>query len=282
MVLEAIINPLRAEKRPWEMFFIGFVYASVAIFLGNWIFKEHASLLMVFFTTIACIPFVYSQVKKEERKDIIIQSERSLLKEHSKAIIALTMLFIGFVIAYVLWYCVLPSHIVQTTYQTQTLTIQSINIAIAGSYLKFKTFTTIFLNNLKVMIFCVLFSFLYGMGAIFILAWNASVIATAIGNFIRANISFYVGKAGFAQAASYFQIISIGLLRYSLHGIPEIIAYFIAGLAGGIISVAVIRESFGTRKFSHAILDTTELLMIAITILLIAAILEVYVTPLIF
>lgn len=282
MVLEAIINPLRAEKRPWEMFFIGAVYASIAVFLSNWIFKEHASMLIVFFTTMACIPFVYSQLKKEERKEAMIQSERTLLKEHGKVIIALTALFFGFVAAFVLWYCVLPSHIIQTTFETQTITIQSVNIAIAGQYLKLKTFTAILTNNLKVMVFCILFSFLYGIGAIFILAWNASVIATAIGNFIRTNIAFYAGKAGFAQAAAYLQIISVGLLRYSLHGIPEIVAYFIAGLAGGIISIAVIRESIGTKHFSRTIFDAADLIIIAVAIVFIAALLEVFITPMIF
>ena len=34
----------------------------------------------------------------------------------------------------------------------------------------------------------------------------------------------------------------IGLVRYMIHGLPEIAAYFIAAMAGEIISVAVIRH----------------------------------------
>ena len=35
------------------------------------------------------------------------------------------------------------------------------------------------------MAFCLLFSLIYGSGAIFILTWNASVLGTAIGNYIK-------------------------------------------------------------------------------------------------
>jgi len=120
------------------------------------------------------------------------------------------------------------------------------------------------------------------MGAIFILTWNASVIGTAMGNFIRSNLAYYSNLVGFEKVTQYFQIISIGLLKYIIHGLPEILAYFVAGLAGGIISVAVIRHDFGTRKFEHILLDSADLLLLSIFILFLAGLLEVYVTPAIF
>ena len=122
---------------------------------------------------------------------------------------------------------------------------------------------------------------MYGAGAIFILTWNASVIATAIGNFIRSNIASYASQAGF-RAASYFQIVSLALLRYLLHGIPEILAYIIAGLAGGIISVAVINARFGTRKFERVILDSSDLILLSVLLLILATLIEVYITPIFF
>ena len=38
---------------------------------------------------------------------------------------------------------------------------------------------------------------------------------------------------------------AIGMTRYMTHGIFEILAYFIGGLAGGLISVAIIRHGMG-------------------------------------
>ena len=69
MVLESLINPFKAERKPWEMFFIGFLYSSVGIALSLWIFKDQASLIMVFLTVMACIPVVYNTIKYEEKKD---------------------------------------------------------------------------------------------------------------------------------------------------------------------------------------------------------------------
>jgi uncharacterized membrane protein SpoIIM required for sporulation len=47
----------------------------------------------------------------------------------------------------------------------------------------------IFINNVYVLIFSLVFSLVFGAGAIFILAWNASVIATAIGIFSQSSLS---------------------------------------------------------------------------------------------
>ena len=132
------------------------------------------------------------------------------------------------------------------------------------------------------MIFCILFSFIYGSGAIFILTWNASVIGAAAGNFIRSHMADFAGAIGISKVGAYFYVVSLSLLRYSIHGFPEIIAYFIGGIAGGILSVAVIRNEFGTRNFERILLDVSDLVLIAVFVLFFAAILEVFITPIFF
>ena len=64
MVLESIINPFKAKKRPWELFFLGLLYGSVGLLLALWVFRDQASLLMVFLTTFACIPLLFSTMKQ--------------------------------------------------------------------------------------------------------------------------------------------------------------------------------------------------------------------------
>ncbi len=283
MVLESLLNPLKAEKKPWEMFFIGYIYSSVAVLLSLWIFKEQSSLIMVFLTVMACVPIVYNTMKLEESKDLVIKKERMLLKEHNKAIVFLMFLFFGITLSFVTWYVFLPSSILNVVFDKQTATIQTINKQVSGNaYQQFSTFSKIFLNNTNVLAFAILFAFIYGAGAIFILTWNASVIGTAIGNFMRSNISQYAGLIGVEKFSSYFNVVSIGLLRYILHGIPEILAYFYGGLAGGIISVAVIKKHYKDERFSHILFDVSELLIISIAFLLVAAFIEVYITPLLF
>ncbi len=93
MVLEAIISPLKAEKKPWETFTVGFIYSALAIALSILIFEEQASLVSVFLISIAALPLVYSTFKREETKDMVMDNERGILKEHSKAISFLIFLY---------------------------------------------------------------------------------------------------------------------------------------------------------------------------------------------
>ena len=81
MVLESILFPMKAEKKPWEMFFIGFLYSTVAIFLALWIFEKQASFVAVFFIVLACVPIVYNTMKFEESKDLKLDSEKKILHE---------------------------------------------------------------------------------------------------------------------------------------------------------------------------------------------------------
>tara|TARA_Y100000310_G_scaffold333952_1_gene412579 strand:+ start:7148 stop:7999 length:852 start_codon:yes stop_codon:yes gene_type:complete len=283
MVLESLLNPMKAERKPLEMFFLGFVYTSIAIILSLWIFKDQASMIMVFLTVMACVPIVYNTMKLEESKDMVVSKERALMKEHNKAIVFLMFLFLGITVSFVAWYVFLPSDTLSFVFDKQITTIQAINNKIVGNaYQQFSTFSKIFLNNVKVLSFAVLFAFIYGAGAIFILTWNASVIGTAIGNFIRSSLSEYASLLGFERISSYLGVVSIGLLRYALHGIPEILAYFYGGLAGGIISVAVIKKHYKSKKFSNIVFDISELLIISLAFLIVAAFVEVYITPLLF
>ncbi|MBI3027710.1 stage II sporulation protein M [Candidatus Woesearchaeota archaeon] len=283
MVVESLINPFKAEKSPWQMFFLGFLYTSIGIFLSLWIFRDEASLIMVFMITMAALPIFYNAIKLEESKDMVMDKETEILKEHNKAISFFMYMFVGITIACAVWYSLLPAETINNLFDKQTGTIQSINNQVSGNAVySLNIFAKIFFNNFKVLAFSILFSFVYGAGAIFILVWNGTVIGAAIGNFIRANISSYTHSLGFLETGNYFHVVSLGLLKYSIHGIPEILAYFYGGLAGGILSVALIRKHFASEKFSKIMIDFSELVLIAVGFLVAAAFLEVYITPVLF
>ena len=283
MALESIINPSKAAQHPSRMFFVGFLYASIALFLATWIFRSSPSMIMVFLTVIASIPFMYKSIKREEKVDVELKNEGAILKEHAHVIKYLLALFMGYVLAYSLWFIVLPGAMVQNLFSSQLHTIDAINNQISGAAISGGgIFLQIFFNNFKVMLFCLFFSFFYGAGAIFILTWNASVIGAAIGTFVKGKLAEVALAAGATNIFHYFQFLSLGLFRYALHGIPEIAAYFIAGLAGGIISVAMINRDLEGIKFRGILKDALDLSLISVAILIIAAFIEVYLTPLFF
>ena len=287
MVVESLLSPFKAEKKPWEMFFLGFLYTSIGIPIALWLFGNGASLVMVFMITMAALPIFYNTMKLEESKDMLMNEETAILREHNKAISFFMYMFIGITVACVVWYTLLPASTIAGLFEKQVGTIQSINNQVSGNIIhnyfsSLGVFGKILFNNLKVLVFSILFSLVYGAGAIFILTWNATVIGAAIGNFIRSNISTYTGSLGLLDAGNYFHVVSLGLLKYSLHGIPEIVAYFYGCLAGGILSVALIKKHFRTPKFQNIIVDFSELVLIAIGFLIGGAFLEVYITPLLF
>jgi uncharacterized membrane protein SpoIIM required for sporulation len=231
---------------------------------------------MITLTIVAAVTFMRNIIDNEEQKDRSIKREGSLLKEHSKAITAFVWLFLGFTFSFTLLYIFLPSTIVEKMFSAQLDTIITVQAgAPTGEFLgNMGIFSKIFMNNIKILLFCIAFSFFYGAGAIFILTWNASVMATAIGSFIRNNLFYAKGLF------DYFQVTMFGLLQYLLHGIPEIIAYFIGALASGMVSFALMKHEYMDDKFKNIVKDVGILLTIAVGILFVAALIEVYITPL--
>lgn len=295
MVLESLFEPKKAERKPWDLFFLGLIYASIGTFLGLWIFKNQASLVMVFLSVIAAVPLMYKTIKYEEKKDHLHLKETALLKRHSKALVAFMFLFFGFLVAFSVWYLVLPDKLLQITFSAQIQTIRDINgqtifgtltpaaISVGGAATSAGSlFLQILSNNLKVMLFCIFFSFFYGAGAIFILTWNASVIGAAIGGVLRDKIYAVFQTAGFSSLVTHFYLFPYGLMRYMTHGVFEIGGYFAAGLAGGIISVAVVNHSLGSDHFKRTFNDSLAIISLAILLLVVGALVEVYITPVIF
>lgn len=285
-MLEMLINPKKAERHPWEMFFVGAFYSFLSLILVSWIFakdavlSQYSGILVVTFTVMFSIPFIYYTLKLEERKINPKTGTFALLKEHKMALIAFLWLFIGYVVAFSAGYILFaPIESFKPQIETYCLINKPYNFQeCAEQYgvkkhslsTGFATVTEhlllIFTNNIYVLIFTLVFSLIFGAGVIFVLVWNASVIAAAIGIFTKSNI----------------YALHTGLIRYLIHGIPEIASYFIVAIAGGMISVAVIKHEFGTEKFWEVMQDSINLVILSIVILFLAALVEVYVTPALF
>ena len=272
MVLESLLTAQMAERSPVKMLPLAILYSTVGILLALWIFPNN-NLALIAFTVIAAIPLMVDVMRFEEEKE-----ERSKklipLSAHKQIFPFFLYMFIGFVISFAMWFLVLPHDVVGKLFSSQINTISQVSITITGDMTTSGAFLKIFMNNLRVLAFALIFSLIYGAGAIFIITWNASLVGVTIANSVRTLVS-----AG--STVGYFGAFSLGMLRYLTHGIPEILAYFIAGLAGGIISVSLVKKQFGTHKFTYALLDFFTLTIIAVFLLLIAAAIEVTVSPLV-
>ncbi len=282
-----IINPKNTDGGEWKMFFVGFIYASLSLLLVKWFFagdvvlSKFSGMIVVTFCVMFSLPYIYYIIKREEVEDEAVEGFFSVWRAHKDAIYAFMWLFLGFVVAFSLLNIVLQdSNLFNAQIETYCIinnpgniedcvsrySITGDAIEITGDSTNIGRFLSILENNVYVMIFTLIFSLIFGAGAIFVLAWNASVIAAAIGIFTKYQISG----------------IPLGITRYMIHGFPEIAAYFITALAGGIFGVGVIRNGIKNKKFLRLVENVVILLFIALIILVIAAVIEVYFTPALF
>ena len=284
MVLEDVVIPESMECHPSRMLIVGFVYSTIGIILGYLVFGKYASISGIFLTTIPLVVIIYRTIRYEECKDLEIQKEYPLLKEHLKALSLFIYLFIGMALSYSLWFTILPDSVAKVICGSQIETITTVRgglTSIGKATDEAANHELILSNNQRVLAFCILFSFLYGSGAIFILTWNASVIGVAMGDVVRTALKSVGDMTNQQFLYTYFQTFPMSL-SYLVHGIPEIAAYFTAALGGGIISIAVARHHYSSEHFKHIILDSLDLILLSLVILVVAALTEVYVTPVLF
>ncbi|MCK5149970.1 stage II sporulation protein M [Candidatus Pacearchaeota archaeon] len=285
-MLESLINPKRIEKGPWKMFFIGLLYASLSLLLvylffnKDTVLSQYSGMIVVTFCVMFSLPFMYYIIKQEEKEDEQVDGLLGVWKVHNDAIFAFMWLFLGFIIAFAFWFIILQdTSLFNAQIETYCMinspgSIESCvaqydfaqNVVGTGSATKGVRFLSIIENNVYVMIFTLIFSLIFGAGAIFVLAWNASVIAAAISIFAKYKITQ----------------IPLGVARYMIHGFPEIAAYFITALAGGIFGVGIIRNGVKNKKFLRVVQNVVILLFVAVAILILAAAIEVYFTPILF
>jgi uncharacterized membrane protein SpoIIM required for sporulation len=265
MVLESILNPSNAEDKPLHVFIITLVYVLIAILFSNQLFPSQASILTIALITIIFVPFFQKLFEIEENKEDLAaenKTSENLFARHKKIIFVFSAFFLGIIIAMSFVFIFFPQ---ENIFSLQSDTLRSFSAAatLEGDFMRF------FLNNTEVMVLMFILSAMFGAGAIFVLAWNASVIAVYVGLIIKS----LIGK-GIEAGAAYLYGVPVGLGTIALHGIPEISAYFVAGLAGGILSVGIIREEVMSKEFKKIFKDSIILLIFAELLIIGAAFIE--------
>lgn len=266
MVLESILNPKNAEDKPWHVFIIAFLYTLVSIAFANQIFPSEASMLTVTIITLIFVPFFQKLFVIEEKKEDLAAEKRvkdNLFSRHMNIIYVFSAFFLGVIIAMSFVFIFFP---MENVFLLQSRTIESLSTGAATFSGNFMLF---FLNNTQVMLLVFVLSIVLGAGAIFIFTWNASVIAVYLGLIVNSFV-----EQGHALTTAYLFGVPVGLLSIALHGIPEISAYFFAGVAGGILSVGVIREKLRSQEFSKIFKDGLIFLGIAEMLIILGAFIE--------
>lgn len=265
MVIEKLVSLKTAIRRPLVMFIIGDVVSLVCLAVSFLIFKESTGLFTTLLITIAMTPFMVDLMSYEEAKaeeELEKRKQMNLLARHKDVLTIFSAFFAGVILAMSVVFIMVPDTSAQIMFKDQITEIR----VIRGDFAFFDTFERIIINNISVLMLSFLFSFLFGAGAIFILAWNASILATAIGLAAKT----VGGLTVVPVAIAYFTAV----ITFFPHGSLEILAYFIGAVAGGLISAAITRRK--SRQFFSIIRDSLVLLGISIGVLLIAGVIETF------
>lgn len=267
MVVESLVNPKVGLDHPWTLFFIGCIYSLIAGVIAHVMFAPAAGLAMVFLTALAAAPFMFSLIKREEGRQPLFGVSVSLFDEYRTVITSLLVLFIGITCGFVTLIAISPTNMSESLFTSQQ---DSLSL-ITGRITEQGALGVILANNFQVLTMALLFSFLYGFGAITLIVWNSSIVAVALWDFIIMNNHVTTPLA-----------VVWGVARYALHGIPEIGAYLLAGVAGGIISIAMIRHGIGTKRWWSTLRDAGKLSLLSVFLLIIAGLIEVFISPLLY
>lgn len=269
-MFEQLFSARWIEKKPWYAFLLGVGYTVLGIFSAFVVFPENIGLMSIAFTSLLVVLSLNSLLSIEENKEIRQKSLslKMLFKDHKDIIQIYIFLFLGMMLVYSFFTITLPDFSVQNIFASQLDPLYKVGSATRWGY-----FFDILTNNFAVLFICLLLSLIYGAGSVLFLTWNASVWGSIFG-FLAKQSAVAVGK-------NPFVVFGLLFVKVFPHMIVEAMGYFLAIIAGGVISKAIIREKQGNNKFHKVFKDGMLFFGIAIILLILAAVLESFVFPLI-
>lgn len=264
-MFDILFNAKKAERNPFQVMLLAIFYSSISILVGFWLFPEYGSLASVFLIVLSCLYFVQKAIKYEEEKDIYFE-QINFFEKHKPILKMFLFFFVGVVISFSFWVFILPSS--PNLFSFQKVIVDEIQgNATKNIFSLDSPFFIICKNNFRVFFISFLISLIYGAGAIFVLTWNASLMGYVIGMIIKNN--------------GFFSF-PLAFLKYFIHGLPEMLSYFIVILSGSLIYSGIIRGDLSNKKcIQKIILDVLLLIFAGALCVIFAALIEVYISPLI-
>jgi len=271
MVLENVFKLRWIDKRQSYSFYLGIFYTIISFITSYILFSKvpgFVGVSCILFSVILVVPTVNKLFDLEEK--IEVKKKKGIFVKHEHIMDFFLYYFIGIFITLLIISLFFPTFVLS---KSQMYNSEQNQIQIKSNLPPPPTFskTSIFIQILKINFIVLLVSFFlsifYGSGAIFLITLNASIFASALGHVIRSNFN----SGGILTSLS-FAICNFGIIFF--HMIPEVIAYLLAAMAGGVLSHAIIREKFASKNFHIVLIDSIILIFISIMVLITAAFLE--------
>lgn len=270
-MLESLLEAEKAEKSPWKVFFLAIAIGAVAITLAAVLGAgDETGHLVVAFACIAATPMFVKIIQIEEREDTepwLAKNEFGLLMRHGDMFAVFGFYFIGFIVITSLFFTMFPGEVMNDVFSTQLNELEKINgLKGTGNLASACGFMCLVQNNVSVLALVMLFSFVFGAGAVYIITWNASVVGVFIGSIAKQQ-AITTGS----KIMAYFIALPYSLIALFPHGIFEVGSYFLGGLTAGMLSAAIIRKDY---KNKRVLIDIVTVAVLAIIFIVIGAAIE--------
>jgi uncharacterized membrane protein SpoIIM required for sporulation len=264
MVLESIFPAAKIENKPVDMLILSILISFVSVFVAWWVFPASAGIVAPLLVTVAMTPVTYriliheEEVEAEEAENKI---KETFWERHGEIIVLFALFFIGNFISIFVIALFAPQTFVESAFAQQLADIAAVSAISGAAVSGTSLLSPIIQNNLRVIIFAFALSFLFATGALFILSWNASILAIFLASLLRQGLyTTFIAR-------------TVGILP---HAPIEMGAYFLAGIAGGMLSAGMIREKMNGPEFKLILRDSLALFAIGIAAIVLGGFVEVY------
>ncbi|MHA1868357.1 MAG: stage II sporulation protein M [Candidatus Heimdallarchaeaceae archaeon] len=246
------------KNKYFHVFLFAIFFSTISIIITQKFLNFYNGLVAVFIISLAAAYPLIRYMKVEEGEEVTLVkkfSEKNILRRHGRELGLYLSFFMGVLIVFIVATILLPDGFFKIQQET-------IGVILSGSATHGEFFWGILSNNLRVFGITFLISFFISAGMIFILVWNASILGVFL--------------ASQARGIAHIPVFSLGYLP---HGLLEISAYILAGLAGALISYNV--PNLGIKKFRRdlfpkILLDACVIAIIGLAFVLIGAVVEVF------
>lgn len=281
-MLDFIFSAKKMLDRPYLMIFEAIYLVIISVFISLLLLPpQYVSIGVLTFITVGSIPlfnkiFSYSSY--------LFNYNKSFFTRHKKLLIILVYFFLGLFVAYSAFYFFSTEPIRETIFLTQNEEIEGISYlrsSLTGEVSALdssnqagfsKVFSLILKNNIGVAFRALLLSLFYGAGALFLIAWNASILATVI----SAEIFSSIVISGYGLLSPIIGLFNalFNLIGYIPHGLPEILTYFLISFAGAMIARDLNKGIFSTEYKFRVLLDFLLMVGLALLLLVLGALIE--------
>ncbi len=261
------------------LFGTGLVHASLAIGMASVLFPSASGLVSTFFIAFGLLP-TFNRLLDENAHAIWDKAEHPIAA-NAKTVLGLFAIFLGIFTVYFFLASYLSAEKAQSVFEKQLAGVSPLSRLTTQD---FDDFMMILKHNVVVLYVFFFISIVYQLGAMFVLAWNASVWGAVFGFLLQAHalptevmrVAPISGghEVGFSSYQSGLLVLSF-LPHLSL----EAVGYIVAAMSGLFLGKALRRYTIDSAEFTRVMNACFLLFLLSPLMISVAAWLESHCFP---